>query len=158
MLNYIKGMNNTPYNEDAYQNYLDGDYNPDQAAANIALAIETLIGKGGETFLVPNLIINGGDAPEWKAAFDAALLTQLSLLNTEYADDGIDFYLLDWNKVNLEGIAYNNIMMPDGIHPTTAHHERIAAIAWTQIPVPATMLLLGLGLLGLVGVRRKIKK
>jgi hypothetical protein len=50
MLNYINGAKGTPYHADAFQNYLDGDYDPDQAAANIALAIETLIGKGGETF------------------------------------------------------------------------------------------------------------
>jgi hypothetical protein len=62
------------------------------------------------------LIINGGDAPDWKAAFAAALLAELSLLNMEYAYDGIDFYLLDWNKVKLKGIASNNIMMSDRIH------------------------------------------
>ncbi|MBN1380921.1 MAG: PEP-CTERM sorting domain-containing protein [Deltaproteobacteria bacterium] len=127
---------------------------PDVAAQNIALAIQNLIFLGGKTFLVPNLIISGNNAA-WMEAFDIFLLTQLCLMNL--VNPGIDFYLLDWNKVDLDGLAADNIMMPDGIHPTTAHHERIAQIAWTQIPEPASVILLIFGFAGLITVKRKMR-
>lgn len=158
MFNYVKGAAGEAYayNEAAYQNFLNGNYNPGTAAANISTAIENLIAMGGRNFLVPNLIISG-DYLEWKIAFDAALLAQLYALNGEYGDNGVHFFLLDWNKVNLDGIALDNIVMPDGVHPTTAHHERIAEIAWTKIPEPASILLLIIGIVGLAGARRRMR-
>lgn len=123
----------------------------DAAAQNIAAAIANLYLLGGRDFLVLNL----PDTSSWQATFSDLLYAQLSILNGTYAD--INLYILDWNKVDLTGLSYDNIIMPDGIHPTTDHQRRIANIAWTAVPEPSSILLLILGFAGLAGARRKIK-
>ena len=123
----------------------------DIAAQNIALAISNLYALGGRDFLVLNLPATNA----WQATFSLLLYNQLSLVNSNY--DGINLYILDWNKVDLTGLAPDNIMMPDGIHPTTDHQRRIADIAWTAVPEPASIILLILGIAGLAGARRRMK-
>ena len=54
--------------------------------------------------------------------------------------------------------SVNDIFWTDGYHPSAQTHQLMANYAAQTIPEPATMLLLGLGLIGLAGARRKIKK
>ncbi len=123
----------------------------DTAAQNVALAISTLYALGGRDFLVLNLPATN----DWQTNFSLLLYAQLSILNSLF--DDINLYILDWNQVDLTGLALDNIMMPDGIHPTTDHQRRIANIAWTAVPEPASILLMLLGFAGLAGLRRKMK-
>lgn len=105
---------------------------------------------GGRDFLVLNLPATN----DWQTNC-LLLYAQLSILNSLF--DDINLYILDWNQVDLTGLALDNIMMPDGIHPTTDHQRRIANIAWTAVPEPASILLMLLGFAGLAGLRRKMK-
>lgn len=123
----------------------------DIAAQNIALAISNLYALGGRDFLVLNLPATNA----WQATFSLLLYNQLSIVNSHY--DDINLYILDWNKVDLTGLEPDNIIMPDGIHPTTDHQRRIADIAWTAVPEPASIILLILGIAGLAGARRRMK-
>jgi len=118
-------------------------------------------------------------ATNWVQQFNADLAADLLALesNPQYSAD--HFYTLDvysiFNAVIADPGAYGfsnvtqsgNMSPPsgylfwDGIHPTAQAHLLLAgdaeALMATGVPEPATMLLLGLGLIGLAGVRRKLK-
>jgi phospholipase/lecithinase/hemolysin len=151
----------------------------DTAADNIELAIQNLYAIGGRSFLIPNLPYTDLDPYEYfKQPFDAKLASDLAALKATYP--GIDIYALDLNGFVPTGInhydgTWMGHYMPsddvpdmgpgtyaswDGVHPTTEVHAQIAAYAAvaTEVPEPATMLLLGSGLLGLWGFRKKFKK
>jgi phospholipase/lecithinase/hemolysin len=147
---------------------------PITAAANIALAIQSLIGMGAKNFLVPNLwAINA-----WEVAFDPALAADLAA--TELANPGVDIDLLDLNQLILTGInnytgtwqansCANNPNDPNcsndhffywdvvGVHPTTEVHQQIGAYAAANVPEPASIILLILGIAGLVSVRKRMR-
>ena len=147
---------------------------PITAAANIASAIQNLIGMGGMTFLVPNL--NLGNA--WIAAFDPALASDLAAL--ESANPGVDIDYLDLNQLTLTGIDNSTgtwlanscdspVHGPNcsnetfaywdtvGVHPTTEVHQQIGAYAAASVPEPASIILLILGIAGLVSVRKRMR-
>lgn len=138
---------------------------PITAAANIASAIQNLIGMGGMAFLVPNL--NLGNA--WIAAFDPALASDLAAL--ESANPGVDIDYLDLNQLTLTGIDfYDGTFLAQtygpgvyrwwdtvGVHPTTEVHQQIGAYAAASVPEPASIILLLLGIAGLASVRKRMK-
>ena len=143
---------------------------PITAADNIELAIQKLIAIGGHSFLIPNLSYTDSDPYKpWKQPFDTELAFDLAALKA--TNPGIDIYPLDLNGFVPTGIDFfTGTFLAQtygpgiyawwdtvGVHPTTEVHAQIAGLAAAAVPEPSTMFLVGSGLLGLWGLRRKFK-
>lgn len=143
---------------------------PITAADNIKLAIQNLINIGGREFIVPNLSYTDTDPYKpWKQPFDIELALDLAFLKATNPET--DIYALDMNGFVPTGIDFfTGTFLAQtygpgiyawwdtvGVHPTTEVHVQIAEYAAdaTEVPEPATMLLLGSGLIGLAGYGRK---
>jgi lysophospholipase L1-like esterase len=148
---------------------------PFDAVANIDLALENLYLAGGRNFIVPNLP-NIGSTPSlvldpvasqaatfWTLAFNASFEGTLQDFNNRHTD--VDLFFVDvftiFEQYPVGTPEWQDLFWIDGFHPSSVGHQRIfeAALATIEpVPEPATVLLLGTGIIGIIGSRLKRRK
>ena len=88
----------------------------------------------------------------WFYSFNTAYVsTSFSFEFYCYLDDT----LIEWTTISYDGGIYGG---EDGHPLNNGQNYSFLAHDLSQVPEPATMLLMGVGLLGLTGLRRKFKK
>lgn len=153
------------------------------AATNVGTALDKLKAKGATSILVPNLpdlgltpgFYNGAFAAAatgWSTAFNHQLFGVLEAFADE--NRSVDVYYLDiftlFSDFLLMGNGeinpvYWDLLFWDDVHPTSLGHAIVAGEAYAlleagplvAVPMPAAFWLLGSGLIGLLGIKRKFK-
>jgi hypothetical protein len=133
-----------------------------QSADNIGQAIQNLINMGGSSFIVPFYNMSTSTSTEWLKDWTQDYEDELSLVLQNLKDVNPTVHIYD---INVESIMGYERLEKDGLlwsvdnfHPSTVAHEQLANYVDSQVPIPAAAWLLGSGLIGLVGLRRKFKK
>ena len=144
----------------------DSTYAPQNAAANVYAAIQSLADDGFTNFFVPNLPNIGATVryhgtpyeaavSGWCQVYNFALAGYLGILETD--NPGNNFMTFDtyglitdmYSNPEKYGFAtVSDVFWVDGYHPSTQTHQLMAYYARQTITEPATMLLLILGLIG----------
>ncbi len=156
------------------------------AATNIGAALGKLKDAGAKSILVPNLPdlgmtpgfyndenpnVTTAQATGWTQGFNNQLYAELHGFAGK--NPSVDIYFLDVYTLFSDFIVmdngeinpvYWNLLFWDDVHPTSFGHTILAGEAYGVLqagpmatPIPAGVWLLGSGLVGLLGVRRKFK-
>ena len=150
---------------------------PFTAVSNIDVALENLYLAGGRDFVVPNLPDMGklpsvvvdpvasSAANLWTVAFNTSIANMLQGFNGSHND--VNLYFIDvftiFNQYPVDSPEWRALFWTDGFHPSSLGHQMVydeVVAAIEPVPEPATALLFGTGIIGLVGtmVGRKIKR
>ena len=101
---------------------------------------------------------------EWNASFSDlnALLTAFNIgVPNEVVPNAAPYFNVSWDHIDIGDAQSGWIWgapFVDADHASNPASEAFLVRGTVGVPEPATMLLLGLGLMGVAGVRRKIKK
>jgi len=113
------------------------------------------INLGDRSFMNVSGLVNGYNGTE---LMDEATVNSDGTVYHDYHDLNDGWASLTFNNVLATGVAiYFTNNTPNAYHHYKVHEFEAHSEASAAIPEPTTMLLLGTGLIGLAGVRRKVR-